>query len=603
MATNDWDDFLLYYKNELSYLRTMGSNFAEMYPKVANRLELNQGASSDPQVERLIESFAFLAARIQYNINGEFPEITTALLGLLYPQFTNPIPSMSIAQFKVDPEQGKLTDGYLVEKNTSLFCETSQGTPCWFRTNYPVMLWPLEVSYTAFERPTQFDFLDNLPKVTKVLRLKLICHNETFDNLSLKKLRFYINGDGLLTNALYELLFNQVFGIAILPELSARPIFLPKNSLLPVGFNLDEDVLPYPSNAHPGYRLLQEYFTFPEKFFFFDIDNLVLKDSVSQLDILILLEQMPNESLTVDNKTFCLGCTPIINLFNKTSEPVRLDHRKLEYRLVADTRRERTSEIHSILKVSSFSNINDNTDVYEPFYSYNHNMERRGQKAFWHARRLPTGRKDLPGTNIYLSFLDLDFKPTLPPKQTIFAHLLCTNRDLAEQMSVGSKLQIEEGAPLAYISCLTKPSTQLSPPLRGTTLWRLISHLSLNYLSLSDNKEALLALREILRLYSFTEQNSLEQEVSGIREMSTRKVVRHIGNDVWRGFCRGIEVTLTFDEQFYVGSGAFLLSAVLSRFFALYSSVNSFTQLVIKSKQKEGIWKIWPPMAGEKIIL
>jgi len=603
MATNDWEDFLLYYKNELNYLRTMGSNFAEMYPKVASRLEFNQGSSTDPQVERLIESFAFLAARIQYNINGEFPEITTALLGLLYPQFTNPIPSLSIAQFKVDPEQGKLTDGHLIKKNTMLFSETTAGTPCWFRTNYPVMLWPLEVNYAGFERPTQFDFLDNLPKVTKVLRLKLTCRNETLDNLSLKKLRFYINGDGLLANALYELLFSQVIGIAILPELNARPVYLPKNSLLPVGFNLDEDVLPYPDNAHPSYRLLQEYFIFPEKFFFFDIDNLVLKDSVSELNILILLEQMPNETLIIDDKTFSLGCTPIINLFNKTSEPIRLDHRKLEYRLVADMRRERTSEIHSIIKVSGFSNIDDNTELYEPFYSYNHNMERRGQKAFWHARRLPTGRNDLPGTDIYLSFLDLDFKPSLPPKQTMFAHLLCTNRDLAEQMSAGTKLQIEEGAPLAYITCLNKPSTQLSPPLRGATLWRLISHLSLNYLSLSDNKESLLALREILRLYSFTEKTSSEQQILGIRDMSCRKVVRHIGSDVWRGFCRGIEVTLTFDEQLYVGSGAFLLSAVLSRFFGLYSSVNSFTQLVAKSKQKERIWKIWPPTAGEKIIL
>jgi type VI secretion system protein ImpG len=150
---------------------------------------------------------------------------------------------------------------------------------------------------------------------------------------------------------------------------------------------------------------------------------------------------------------------------------------------------------------------------------------------------------------------------------------------------------------------LTKPTPQQDPPLAGSTLWRLISHLSVNFLSLSNDAEGLKALREILGLYGYLNDAAVMQQVAGIRALSSRRVVRRIGTDAWRGFCRGTEVELLFDEELYVGSSAFLFGAVLNRFFALYASVNSFTQLVIRSKQRDGIWKKWPAVIGEQIVL
>lgn len=603
MRANQREELLRYYKSELTYLRRMGSAFAELYPRVAARLELGTDECADPQVERLLESFAFLTARLQHDIDSEFPEITNALLGVLYPQFNSPVPSMTIARFDVDPEQGKLTTGHLVNKQTQLFAYTSQGLPCRFRTCYPVTLWPLAVSEAGFEDTKQFDFLDADTRVASILRLKLTCLTGTLQELSLKQLRFYLNGDPMLVNALYELLFSNVRHVAILPENGVHPVYLPPGSIKPVGFGLDEDVLPYPPQAHPGYRLLQEYFAFPEKYFFFDLDNLDRHGSTKTIDLLIMLDRQPAEQLAVSHDTFALGCTPIINLFSKTTEPIRLDHRSLDYRLIPDKRRERTTEIHSILSVSASSNADDQTRNFEPFYSYNHHMEGKEHKAFWHSRRLPTQRKDVPGTEMFLSFLDLDFTPSQPPVQTVYAHTLCTNRELATQLPAGALLQTEEKAPLHRISCIFKPTLPLSPPIRGATLWRLISHLSLNHLSLSEGRDGLTALREILKLYSFSDRPSTQQQIAGIREMTCRKIVRHMGTEAWRGFCRGTEVTLVFDEDLYVGSGAFMFSAVLSRFFALYAAINSFTQLNIKSRQREGIWKQWPPMAGEKTVL
>jgi type VI secretion system protein ImpG len=596
-------EFLEYYERELTYLRRRGIEFARQYPKVAGRLELGLDQCPDPHIERLIEAFAFLAARIQYNIESEFPQFSTALLGILYPQFVNPLPSMGIARFEVDPAQGKFTTGHLIRKHTPLFAQTRGGQLCKFRTCYPVTLWPVQVTYAGFESTDRFDFLDNKPNVAFVLRLRIASRETTLPEMELKRLRFYLHGDKTLVGSLYELLFCHVIHVAILPEKKKNPVFLPAESILPVGFNVDEEVLPYPPNAHPGYRLLQEYFTFPEKFHFFEIDHLEAHASEGHFDILIMFDQMPGTRLTIDENTFCPGCTPIINLFPKTTDPIRLDERHTEYHLVPDMRRQRNTEIHSILSVSATSNPEDESKVFEPFFSFTHHMERTEHKAYWIARRHDTGRKDLPGTEMSLSFVDLDFNPSLPPTTTIFAHTLCTNRRLAEELPAGAILQIEEAAPLSRISALTKPTPEIDPPLDGATLWRLISHLSLNYLSLSGGDDGLKALREILKLYSFSERASTYQQISGIREMSARQVFRLIGSDAWRGFCRGTEITLTFDERLYVGSSAFLLAAVLNRFFPLYASVNSFTQLIIKSQQREGIWKKWQSVAGEQIVL
>jgi type VI secretion system protein ImpG len=601
MPLTDQEDFLRYYHGELTYLRRMGAAFAERYPKLAGRLELSPNDCADPQIERMLESFAFLTARIQRRLDGEFPEITSALLGVLYPHLVNPIPSMSIAHFAADSKQGKLSTGYEIPRHTKLFSQTDEGLNCRFRTCYPITLWPLEVASAGFESKAQFDFLDHATDVATVLRLRITAPGAKLAELPIKQLRFYLNGSSILVSTLYEMLFCNVRGVAVLGD--DGHVLLPADSIRPVGFGLDEEVIPYPPHSHPAYRLVQEYFALPQKFFFFDLANLDHRPDTKELNILFLMDKIPQRGLGMNKNSFMLGCTPIINLFQKTTEPIRLDHRAHEYRLVPDIRRERTTEIHSIRSVSASSNPAEETAVFQPFYSFQHQINGKEPRAFWHSRRLPTGREDFPGTDLFLSFLDLDFKPELPQMQTVFAHTLCTNRELALELPAGAALQIEEAAPVGHIQALMKPTPPAYPPLQGTTLWALISNLSLNYLSLASGRESLEPLREILRLYSFSDRPSTFQQVNGITEMECRRVVRRVGNDAWRGFCQGTEVTLTFDENAYVGSGAFLLASVLQKFFSLYASVNSFSQLVIKSVQREGEWKRWLPLAGEQAVL
>jgi type VI secretion system protein ImpG len=313
---------------------------------------------------------------------------------------------------------------------------------------------------------------------------------------------------------------------------------------------------------------------------------------------------MPAAKLPITPEVFALGCAPVVNLFRKTSEPIRIDHRQLEYRLTADLRKEKTSEIHSIVSVSGTSDPAVQTRDYAPFYSFTHNMERRGQKAFWHARRVPAQHPEMGGTDLLLSFRDLDFRPTAPADEIVYAQLLCTNRGLGAELPARAVLQTDIAVPVARIVALKKPTRPIDPPLGGQALWRFVSHLSLNYLSLGEKEEALKALREILGLYCFSEAPALRQQIQGIRAMSHRQVVRRMGFEAWKGFCRDTEVSLLLDESNFVGSSAFLLASVLNQFFALYASTNSFTQLVIRrAGREEEEWKRWPPMAGGKPVL
>ena len=619
MIANSHEELLRYYKSELTYLRRMGGVFAERYPKVAKHLELGRDECTDPHVERLIEAFAFLTGRLQHEIDSEFPDITSALLNLLYPQLTNPIPSMAIAQFNVDPE-GKMTTGFTIDRHTQIFADEKKGAVCRFRTCYPVTLWPLRVVSAELESTRGWKFLDVDSDAVEGLRLRLECTTGKLNELPLDRLRFYLGGESMAAKALYELLFSGVHEVAIDIPNAASPIYLGKDSMKQVGLDLDDNILPHPPNVHPGFALLLEYFAFSKQYLFFDLcfdqsnpdrrrTTMTLRDflpddEVDSFDVLLLLNRRVKENLIVDKNTFCLGCTPIVNLFRKTTEPIRLDHRNLEYSLVPDKRRERTTEIHSIVSVTASANGADTTQRLEPFYSYNHQLETSKQKAFWHARRVPAQRNDVEGTEMLLSFLDLDLNPSLPAMQTVYADTLCTNRALPNELPAGAVFQMDQNAPLLRdrpIVLLGKPSRPLPPPLRGGTAWRLISHLSLNHLSLSEDKDSLPALKEILRLYCLTDTH--HKLIDGIKEMQCRKVVRHVGAEPWRGFVRGLEVKLVLDEDSYEGSGDFLFGAVLERFLASYAAVNSFTQLIIMSKQREEIVKTWKPRAGETILL
>lgn len=602
MATRSAEDLLDYYKRELAYLRGQGADFARSYPKIAHLLELGSSESSDPHIERLIESVAFLSARVHLDLDNEFPQISTALLESLYPSLVSPLPSMSVAHFQVDPTQGKLTSGFDIPRHTALFARAEGGLQCRFRTAYPVTLWPVEIADAGFSTADSYDFLNGDPRVGSVLRLRINCLGETkFNELDLTRLRLHLHGEWMAVLPIYEMLISSLRGVVVIGG-DKIPRYLPEGSLQEVGFGPDEEVLPRPGHAHPAYGLLQEYFAFPRKFLFFDVEHLNLaRGPYNTMEVLFLLGEPRLRGHAVDRNTFKLGCAPIINLFRKTSEPLRIDNRRYEYRLVPDWRDESTTEIHSILSVTSSDQESQRTQAVAPFYAFDHSARDDDTGPYWLVRRAESHRPDVPGTDMWMSFLDLNFNSEQPASPVVFANTLCTNRRLAEQVPVGAALAPELAAASSRITCLYEPTLQVAPPLSGRVQWRLISLLTLNHVSLLDPEAGLKALREMLSLYNITDAAQANEQIQGIRSMTCRSVVGRIGREAWRGFCRGFEIELEFEESAYVGGSPLLLAAVLNRFFALYTSVNSFTRVVVK--RGEEVWKRWEPMTGRQPVL
>jgi type VI secretion system protein ImpG len=314
----------------------------------------------------------------------------------------------------------------------------------------------------------------------------------------------------------------------------------------------------------------------------------------------------------VDSETFRLGCTPIVNLFDLTADAIALSQARYEYEVIPDATQVHGAEVYSINSVVSVDPASNTTTEYLPFYSYRHSVARQSQRTFWYATRRPASRKDDRATDVYLHLVDLDFDPRLPAETSLLVDVTCTNRDLPARLNqagddIGFDLEMMAPATLRGVRAPTAPQR---PPLARGAYWRLLSHLSLNHLSLSEGEEGRDALKEILRLYDFSDpEMGREQEavtrqiIEGILSVRSRRVIGRVPGATASGFCRGVEVTIELDEQKYVGTGVYLFASVLERFLGLYVSINSFSQLVARTSKGEGPLKRWPPRAGDQTLL
>lgn len=621
------DDLLERYNAELAFLRRTGAEFAKQYPKVAARLQLEPTKCEDPHVERLLEGFAFLAARVQLRIEDDFSEFSEGLLDIAYPQFVRPIPSMALVEFELDPEQGKLTTGYRIPRGRLLESRPlsrprdagDRGAPppdqrCRFRTCYDTTLWPIRVADAKFLAPHELSPPVRAPDATAALRVRLECAPDVkLGELSIDRLRVHLRAEPELAATLYEVLCNNVVRVLVRdPDAKNRDAaVLPADTIQPVGFAEDEGVLPTPRRSFVGYRLLQEYFTFPSKFLFLDItrfDEIRAACPGGRAELIFLISPFgrPERRDSLENgvtkDTLRPGCTPVINLFPLTTEPIQLDGRRQEYVVVPDVRRRAWTGAYSIESVVLTSQRTDVTMPLEPFHSFRHRDE--DGAMFWSARRRPARWRTDQGTDLYLSFVDLSSRVVQPDADAVTVGLVCHNYDLPARLpfgSAGGDLQMEGGGPLRSIRVLGKPTDPIHPPLGKPQLWRLISTLSLNYTSLVDGNAD--TLRELLRLYNFGGSSSAERQIDGVRQVAGEPCYARIEGEHGLTFARGHRVTVDFDEEAFVGGGVYLLASVLERFLGLYVSMNSFTILAAQSAQRPDPIRAWPPRSGWKALL
>ena len=613
------EQLLPYYERELGFLRRYSREFSEKYPKIAGRLQIAGEVCEDPHIERMIESFALLNSRIAKRLDDDYPEFTEALFEVLYPHYLRPFPSCSIARMDFAGAAAQLTTASTIARGTQLTTRPVRGAACTFRTSYPVTVAPLALTAASFSA------IIDMPEAVRPpvgatssvsLTISSTAEQVSVPQLNLSKLRVFIDGEPSFCAALRDALFMRTVAAYVEADDNGRWIQLPAIPVTTAGFDEDESLIDFSARSHAAYRLLTEYFCFPEKFNFFDIDlqalATVLPTGARSITLHLALSGMRTDSNTarmlgtLSTNNVLLGCTPVVNLFRQRGEPIRLTHTTASYPVLADARRAFAFEVQAIDSVKLVRQTPQGESVvqFRPFYSLKHGQTPEKSGHYWVMRRDETLAERSPGFETQISIVDIDFDPAAVETDTLSLELTCTNRDLPASLAYGLRggdLFLEGGSSVRSISFLRKPTASTRFERGRGAHWRLISHLSLNHLSLADG--GLDAFREMLTLYDLPRSPSSQRQIGGISAIAHKAANAWLPGNPFACLVRGVEVRLTIDEEAFVGSGIHAFAHIIERFLGLYVHANSFTQLVMVSdKTGEELLKC-SPRSGDLSLL
>lgn len=579
--------FNRYYQDELAFLRDLGREFAEANPSLAPFLAER---SSDPDVERLLEGFAFLTGRVRQRLDDELPELTHGILSLVYPNFLQPVPSTAIMEFT--PLANVVTAPRQVPAGVEIDSVPVDGTVCRFRTCAPLDLLPLRVSKAEATRQG----------VTTELRVTFkVLANANPADLGRRKLRLHFHGDVLTGRSLYLWMLHYLERLTLELPGGQHRTFGPE-VVQPTGFASEEALLPFPSNAFQGYRILQEYFTLPERFLFVEIDRALGAASQAQAGEFTLnfrFTRPLEEQVRPREDNFRLHCVPAINLFKSDAHPLRVDHTKTQYRVQPGYREPSHAEVVTVDRVEGWSRGSARRRHYHRFETFSFDRGDSGS-GYYRLRLQPSVLGD--GVETYICFVDRADRTMIPECETVSLELTCCNRHLPEKLRAGD-VHVATGSSPEYATYrnLAKPTPAVAPPLDRGLMWLLISNLSLNYVSLSDVD----ALRVVLSAYNFrafydrTAEREQRLRLEGLAETKAQTVdLLHRGMPV-----RGLRTELTLQESKFAAEGEmYLFATVLNEFFSLYASINAFHQLVARGAETGEVYE-WPPKTGQQPIL
>ena len=617
-----------YYNRELQFFREMGAEFAQEYPRIAARLGMDGLECADPYVERLIEASAFLAARVQLKIDERHPEFTQHLLELVYPHFLAPMPSCAVVELEPKLAESALREGHLVPRGSSLRTVPAKGerTACEFRTAQDVVLWPLSVTEARYVTGVASLATPGLrldPRARAAVRLRLSSGPDIpISSLPIDTLTFFISATADVASKLHEQFLANCVGVLVRPATGAgNGTVLPSTAIRQLGLADDEAMLPVRRRSFQGYRLLQEYFAFPDRFLFFAVDGLraaLANCTGHEVELALLLERStPALENALDASQFRLHCTPIVNLFSRSLDRVHLDPFDTEQHLVPDRNRPMDFEVHTIERVVGIGTAADSVVEVQPFYAADHRtvvsdsrcyytLQRRPRQLSMKQNRLGT-RTSYVGTEVYVSMFDPRQRHLAGEVKQLDVVALCTNRDLPIGLSFGkSKMDfiLDAAAPVESVRCLAGPTPPRAALAFGDSAWKLVGQLSLNYLSLADADPAGGAelLRQLLGLYADANDSMVHRQLDGIRSVQHRPSVRRIPGGGPIAYGRGLEIQLSVDDAAFEGVGALRLASILERFFTRHVSLNSFVETRLTSTTRGDI-KRWPVRTGTRPLI
>ena len=610
------DDLLRYFEEELGLFGLYAREFRNRFPKPASDLHMAGETYEDPSVACLIQSVALMSARIKKRLDDDYPKFTESMLESLYPHYLRPLASHSIVQIGNRGPTELLPEARLIPRGTLLRTPAVQEVICFFRTVYDTTLAPIVLSSAVFS-----SFI-NAPRSARLPRGAGSCISIVIergsDKVELKqggttRLRVFVDGEPSLRAALIDALFMRTAAAYLQVQGEGAWLALEQLPLRLAGFAEDDAMIPFPARSHPAFRLLTEYFTYPEKFNFIDIELAevarLLPPHCTRFTLHLALAGLPSDSsearllASLSHKNLLLGCTPVINLFDKAGEPVQLAHTSAEYTLSADSAHTSAYEIHSVQEVRLVHGGPGGTVTeFGPLYSVNYDgRAAAGARKYWITRRDETTAVISPGHETRIALIDDDFKPSDAAGATLSAELTCTNRDLPCQLRYGNSEgdMYTDGVPSSSpIRMLRKPSPTYRFDARLGAHWRLISHLALNYAGLTT--AGLADFQKMLALYDLPHSAISQRQIKGIVGLEHGTVRAWIKTLPVSTLMPGIGIRMTVDEQAFVGSGIYVFAQVMDRYFAMNGQLNCFTQLEIVSQQTgEEILKC-PPRSAEQ---
>lgn len=605
------DDLLTYYNRELAWFNRALATFSESHPKTAGNLRISEDAVEDPHISRLIESVALLNARIQSRLDDDFPRIVAALLEHLYPFYLAPKPSMLLAELQ--PTHGidkavTIDPGFLFET------EAVDGVPCRFQTRYPVTLTPLSLQKASLlPRPFSTPGSDSISGASSVLELRFSSSAPDFSlaHAGRDSLAVHIKSDHLAWR-LYDLIHKDCVNIFVSSsELDPSPTELGRDSLQALGLSSENHILPDLGETESEYQLLAEYFCYGDKFLFFQINGLLqaLHDRTGDFQIYIYLADSDRELENVlSEHSFALHSTPAVNLYELAAEPCKLKKAQAEYQVIPESSAVGDTEVYAINNVSLIEAGTGDEKAVPPYYGFNH--EGGEHNTYWHSSRRHTlsdlGKRTAT-TDVFLALTNLRDELVEDDQHTLAVDCLCSNGDLPSRLPFGGgQPRLSPSEPVKGL----RGATSLSPPspvrrldLGSSLLWRLLSHLNLNYLSLIGSKNPAEQLREMLRLYDHGADPTIRAQINAIDSLKTRMVSLPISVDGRPVICRGVDIELMFDSAMLEAGSAILFGEVLVRFLSMYVNLNSFVRLSLRIKGRDGIYHRWKPRLGSRAVI
>lgn len=575
--------FNRYYQEELSLLKELGAEFARAHPALAPMLS---GQTPDPDVERLLEGTAFLTGMVRQKLDDEFPELLHGLMNLFFPHYLRPIPSASILAFI--PRQ-ILREPLRVPAGTEIASSPQDGTSCTFRTCFDVDAVPLRIKDASIEQAA-----GTSPFITLTFELS----GMPLSGWHPEKIRLYLSGGIPQGSDLYYQLMNNLDRVTFASP-DGSPTVLPASSVHPVGFDDADALLNYPSQSFPAYRILQEYFMLPEKFLFVDItgfDRWENRGRGSLFTLTFTLKREPSVPLAIRQDSFMLFATPIVNLFEHDADPIRYDHSKSRYLIRPSGANPKHYQIAEVKKVSGYMQGTSREKAYISFQQFSPQYD---AKAVYNISIAKSVIDDSFETYLSVAYPGIE---SAPKEEVLSLKLLCTNGSLPENLGLGDISKPTSTSPELLEFSNVRPTTMnILPPLESNTLWRLLSHVSINVLTLERPE----ALKTLLDLYVFTEGRDRaailanKKRIAGIEGFSTEYV-----NRLARGvMARGISVNLNLKQEHFAGVGdMYLFSAVLDRFLGWYTAINSFTSLTVKEVNSGETYR-WPARLGEHFLI